>query len=270
MASATLAAFPVALFRAFDEQSAGLLREYTLTLLGGSDQPFDLDDVARVQGAKAAVTAGLDSTLAGLGIAGAAEAKALDVRLDCRDAAAFGLLQGVLDHANVLARMGELLVLPALPEVAALRNWMCDQVITQSSGARAVGWRLPDGPMEMPGGPLAVWDGLSGLPLDQAWLVGDDSNRIIGASPPALELLGWKADELIGERIVAVIPTRLRELHVAAFTRGVLTGHYSLLDQPLPLSAQTRDGREVDITLTLHQHKAARGRTVFLAHLDRR
>lgn len=272
MPTVTLQQLPVSLFRAFDEHSAGLLREFTLTLLGGSAQPFGLPDVSRALNAKAQISTEVARVaLASPEAVGVrAGAVTLDFDLSYLDAGGFGVLQAVLDHANHLAYTGELLVLPVLPEVAALRNWVCDQIIVQAAGAAASSWQLPSIILNQPGRPLAQWDGLRHLPLDEAWLVGDDANRIIAASPAALELLAWREEDLVGQRIIVVIPPELRELHVAAFTRGLLTGSYHLLDKPLELTAHTRDGRDIEVILTLQKHQADHGRCVFLARLEAR
>jgi PAS domain S-box-containing protein len=259
------------LYRAFDEHSAGLLRDYTLALLGGSGQPFGLDDVSRALNAKAEISAEVDRAVErSPQPESRAASVTLHLDLSLLDVGAFGVLQGVLDHANHLAYNGELLVLPVLPEVAALRNWICDEVIGQTAGAVPRAWRLPSGTLQQPGRPLAEWEGLHTSRPDEAWLVGDDANRIIAASPPALELLGWREEDLVGQRIVVVIPPALRELHLAAFTRGLLTGTYHLLDNPLELAAHTRDGRNIDVRLTLQKHQADGGRSVFLARLEPR
>lgn len=260
---------PVALFRALDEQTEGLLRDYTLAVLGREEQPFSADDVARAAAAKAGVVK-LVEQAAQESWARPPEAVDVTVDLTVIDPGEFGLLQAVLTHANRLARTGELLALPVLPEVAALRSWLCDQVVDQAGGAPPTPWALPDGMLEAPGMPLASWDRMADLPAHEAWIAADDSNQIIGASPAALELLGWTEADLVGQRLVAIIPPRFREAHLASFTLAVLTGRYTLLGRPLELAAHTRDGRDVNVTLTLHHHAAARGRSVFLAHLERR
>ncbi len=270
MQGAVLEQLPVALFRAFHEQTAGLMREYMLVVLGGSAQPFDLADVNRARSAKAVVASAVEAAIADTPPGNLPAAVTLTLDHSSVGVGAFGLLQGVLDHANRLAYTEEMLVLPVLPEVAALRNWICDEVAAQAAGASPTAWQLPAGVLEQPGVPLAVWDGLADLPADEAWLVGDDHNRVIGASQPALDLLGWTETEFIGQRILVVIPPHLRELHVAAFTRGLVTGHYQLLDQPLELTAHTRDGHDIDIVLRLQRYDASRGRCVFLARLEPR
>ena len=149
-----------------------------------------------------------------------------------------------------------------------LRDWVCDQVMGQAAGGSASPWRFADGGSDEDAVALAEWDRGLAPPDDEPWLVGDDHNRIIGASSAALRLLGWQPDELVGQRLLAVIPDRLREQHVAGFTRGVVNGDHRLLGQALQLPALRKDGSEIGITLTLTRHSAKRGRMVFLARLD--
>jgi PAS domain S-box-containing protein len=246
--------FPVPLFEAFDESTEGLLREYFMVAASGG-QAYSTDDVA---------PAGEVIQLLATAVGGRDGRIDLELTLSPAQCSAFALLQGVLDHANRLSRAEQLLTLPVLPEIAAFRNWVCDQVRTQASGGESARWVLPEHPEE-PGVAPASWSGMSSLPDDEPWLVGDDANRIIGASTAALKLLGWHS--LVGERILAVIPPHFREQHIAAFTRGVVTDEYHLLDRPLELAALRYDGQTIPVTLTLSRHPAERDRTVYLAKL---
>jgi len=253
----TLVDFPAALFHAFDEATEGLLREMLMSAYSGG-QPFTAEDIAIAGQAKRIVAEALGSRRGTLD---------LTLELTPHQAASYAVLQAVLDHANREALSEEFLALPVLPEIAAMRNWMCDEVASQASGGPATPWRMPSY-LERPGRPPATWRGMASLPADEAWLVGDDVNRIIGASRAALEMLGW--DALVGERLLAVIPHEFRERHVASFSRGVVTGEHRLLDQPLALAALTRDGRTIPVTLTLTRHGAEGERHVYLARLEPR
>jgi PAS domain S-box-containing protein len=255
MPTVYLDGFPVQLFHAMHDVTEDLIRDYQLTAMN-ADEPFTLADIALARQAKHWVAAAADHQPDGVTLQ-------LDLAMD--QVAAFPVLQAVLDHANRLAREERLLVPPVLPEVAALRNWLCDQVVGQPRGAQRQSWRLPD-TLEQPSRTPATWPQLSILPPGEAWLVGDDSNRIIGASPAALELLGWES--LVGERILAVIPPAFRERHVAAFTRSLVRDEYPQLGKPLAVRALRSDGTEIDITLTLSRHEAEDARTVFLAQLN--
>lgn len=264
MTTVRLLGLPVPLFRAFEEHSDALLREYVL-LAVTADRPYGIADVARARRARGSIGDRLGSPWPGR-IEEGPEAVDVEIELDEPERGTeFAVLQGLLDDAVALAHAGQLLTLPSLPEIVALRNWVCEQVIGQIAGAPARRWtpRTDDTGEQAR---VASWPGLAALPADEAWIVGDDHNRIIHASAAALRLLGWEDGELVGQRIVAVIPPHLRERHVARFTLAVLTGEHHLLGQRLPVSAWTRDGHEVPVTLSLARH-ASGGRTVYVASL---
>ena len=261
MTAVVLAGVPVRLFQAWEEHSDALLREYVLTA-AGPDQPYSLHDVARARNARMVVAEQVASGQA-------SQEPAVDVVVSLPPAVTagdFSLLQAVLEDAIAWSLRGEFLTLPSLPELVALRNWVCEQVVSQAAGAGPSPW---DGSRvgTAPDLPLLQWEGVASLPADRAWLVGDDRNRIIAASASARSLLRWDGHDIVGQRIISVIPPQLREAHVAAFTLATLSGEYRLLGQPLSLNAWTHDGDEVPITLTLERH-STRGQTVYVAWLD--
>lgn len=262
-----LRGLPVALFAAYDEHAQGLLREGTLAALHGQPVPFSVAELADAGAAQAALA---DAVGAPDSASEPAHRRDVELVMGPECLRRIGVLRGVLDRANSFAAQGGLLMLPELPELTALRNWIGAQIQGQAAGAAAQAWRLPAGEPEGASRPLASWPAMAELPAGQLWLVGDDSNRIIGASQAALDLLGWEQDQLIGRRILAVVPEPFRERHVAAFTRAVLTGEHRLLNQPLEVQVETHDGRSLDVTLTLQQHSGTAGRAVYLARLERR
>lgn len=260
-----LRGFPVTLFEASSQQWSDVLRDYLLRGIGGADQPYGPDDIARSVRA-------LDQVRTCVAFAADREPDAdpLDVLIELQELTSgdFAVLQGALDHGRQLAIAGETLTLPSLPEVVALRNWLCEEIMDQGAGAEATPWRFTEVVLDDGGVALAEWDPSLAPPDDEPWLIGDDHNRIIGASSAAVSLLGWGPGELVGQRLLAVIPDRLREQHVAGFTRGVVNGDHRLLGQPLQLPALRKDGTEIAITLTLSRHSAKRARAVFLARMD--
>jgi PAS domain S-box-containing protein len=183
----------------------------------------------------------------------------------------FAVLQDVLDEAERRAARNELLVRPGLPEVVALRDWACDQVIAQVAGTAARTWpgtdaerfagRSPDGARELDWDPSAVRDSEVGI------IAADDANRIVGISRPLADLLGWDADELVGRRIVAVVPHRYREAHVAGFTRHLTTGEAKALGVHLELPVLRRDGTEVACDFLIEATGTPTGRTVYVARI---
>jgi PAS domain S-box-containing protein len=260
-----LVAFPDQLFAAAYEQWQGMLREYTLRGIGGAAQSYRDDEITRAGNALRVVADAVERTAMP---AEPPPSTPRTVPLEVTAPGDFSVLQGILDDARRLAISGELLVFPSLPEIVALRNWLCEEVVEQAAGTAPNEWRLDGGSDDAADTAAAEWDRSLAPPPDTAWLVGDDHNRIVAASPTALELLGWSADELVGQRLLAVIPHHLREAHIASFTRSVVSGEAPLLGQPLALPALTLDGRQIPITLTLTRHAARAGRHVYLARLD--
>lgn len=264
-----LVSFPPLLFAAAVEQWAGLLREYALRGFGAAEQPYSSDDVAAAARALDLVASAVDELAGSIDLADLPDRVDLPITIEAGTVGEFATLQAVLEDARRLAASGQLLVLPTLPEIAALRDWICEQVGAEVAGAAPVPWEFVAAPSDDGGDVALEWDPGIQPPPGIAWLVGDDRNRIAAASPAALAFLGW-GDELVGQRLLVVIPPEFRERHVAAFTRSVVRGDEKLLGLPLPLHALTRDGREVPITLTLTRHPARRGRTVYLATLELR
>jgi PAS domain S-box-containing protein len=264
-----LLSLPVALYAAAEAQWKGLLREYLLRGFGDFNQTYGADEVARAGRVLDVLTAAVE----GIGPSAllVPPGQHLDVQVHSPIVTAedFGLLQGVLDDAIRLSHAGELLVLAPLPEVVALRNWFCGQAMEQSAGAPASRWKLRgDGPEQPP--VRVTWDTSIEPSRETAWLIGDDHNRIVAASRPALTLLGWTEDELVGQRLLTVIPPAYREAHLAAFTRSVVEGVGRILGTPVQLPALRADGSQIPITLTLTRHAASAGRTVFLGRVEPR
>ncbi len=251
------------LFHAWELHSDNLLREYALVT--GPDYPYSHADVVMAKQARDALSA----HVAGAEQDAAADARSVDVRIagDLLPGH-FSTLQAVLDHGNNEAARGSFLSMPGLPEIVALRNWLCDEAVGQAAGRQPREWN--SGAVNTSDAPPAQWPGIEQLPTGRSWLVGDDHNRIIAASAPALALLGWADTQLVGERILAVIPPPLREAHVAAFTHATITDEYRLLGADLPVHAWTRSGATVPITLRLEKHNARGGRSVFVAWLEPR
>ena len=101
-----------------------------------------------------------------------------------------------------------------------------------------------------------------------ARVAADDTNRIIAVSAPALALLGYDlADELVGHRLVEIIPARYRQAHLAGFTLYLSNGRAPLLDRPVRVPVLHRDGSESELELTISSQLLEGGRHVFVAGL---
>ncbi len=250
--------FPALLFTAAQEQWESLLREYSLRGLGGTQQSFDH---AEINTGRTALNLVADAVLD--------QAGASTLTLTVEHPGDFAVLQAVLHDARRLSLSGELLSVPTLPELAALRNWMCEEVPNQAAGAAPTPWATGVIHDDPDGWPAAEWDPAILPEQQESWVLGDDHNRIVAASAAARELLGWSA-ELTGQRLLAIIPPEMREAHIAGFIRSVVSGEAPLLGTPLPLPALRADGSQVPIWLTLTRHPARHGRHVYLGLLKPR
>ena len=97
-------------------------------------------------------------------------------------------------------------------------------------------------------------------------VVADDANCIVAVSSAAAELLLWPAEELVGHRVTVIVPPRLREAHIAGFTRQLMTGQGRLIGHELEVPALRRDGSEVAVMLRLTRQDVG-DRTLFVAGL---
>jgi PAS domain S-box-containing protein len=99
-------------------------------------------------------------------------------------------------------------------------------------------------------------------------IAADDADRIIAISPAALELLGYDdASQIVGKRLVAIIPPRLRQAHLAGFTLYFSIGRAPLLGRPVTVPALRSDGSELPVELTVRSESLPGGRQVFVAIL---
>ena len=203
----------------------------------------------------------------------------VDVDVDVHPEAVrhFAALQDALDLAERLAASGDLLARPGLPEIVAVRDWACEQVLAQSAGAPVAAWpgtdherflARDDGPGDVTPWDLTAWDVGIVRSAVRPVVAADDSNRIVAVSPAMADLSGWVVDDLVGRRVVTLIPPRLREGHVAGFSRHLSTGEARLLGIPLQLPVLRADGTEIRCAVLIEQAAAEQGRRLYLAWFE--
>jgi PAS domain-containing protein len=242
---------PVTLYSAWQEHADAILREAMLVALDAADGELP-EDYALASEALSALGAQTTDVFA---LDGSIEHIDVTIELSRTAIPNFPVLRDVLRRCSELSAEGLLLVPPSLPEIQAVRRWVCDEVGRQGQG-------LPPRPFadmaveDVPVDPMSA-DAIdavrsSGL----AQIAADRWNRIIAVSPAAAELLGWTADEL--------------EAHVAAFTRQMLGGEPRILGRPTDVPALRRDGGEVPVTLLIERRFDSRDRSLFVATLTPR
>jgi PAS domain S-box-containing protein len=197
----------------------------------------------------------------------------LDLRVSVPPDAAwqFAALQDALDVAEALAVDGQLLCRPGLPEIVAVRDWACEQVIAQLSGIPLAPWpgtAQARFEIDLRDDDLVEWDSSIVSDADRGVIAADDANRIVAVSRPLARLLGWQPEDLVGRRVVTVVPPALREAHVAGFSRHLTTGEAHALGVPLDLPVLHKDGSEVQCRFMVERAPTNSGRSVYLAWID--
>lgn len=202
--------------------------------------------------------------------------KRLDLRMSVPDdaSAMFAALQDVLDTAERLAANGELLLRPALPEIVAVRDWACEQVIAQLAGNLPSRWpgtdqeRFEDEFHDGVNPAAGEWAAAVVAQSTAGAIAADDANRILAISEPLAAVLGWEPGELVGRRVITVVPPALREAHVAGFSRHLSTGEAHVLGVPVDLPVLRRDGTELPCRLVIERAPLQHGRAVYVAWID--
>ncbi|GGR61073.1 SpoIIE family protein phosphatase [Streptomyces roseolus] len=263
----TLVDVPGALYSAAQQHRHLLLRELELASAAGEDlvPPRDLataHDISNV--ISGCVTAALRHESA------EGEIRSLPLAVPADAAPAVETLRHVLDVAEQAAQDERLLALPALPRSRVFQQWLLDEITGQLAGAPPTAWTVV--PREPGAGPaeLVPWDPAHIHSHRAPTLAADEQNRIIAANGPAADLLGWHADELVGQRLTAIIPEHLRARHITAFTSLLLSGEPRILGRSVPLPALHHDGTLVPVRLFIQTQETADGRTVFVARLSPR
>ena len=174
---------------------------------------------------------------------------------------------GLVDEADRMARDGDLLMPPAPPEIGVCRWWLLSQIGLQAEGAPAVGWSMPE-PLEPVIAPAQLPEEELRLPdtVSDGVIVADDGNRILYVNDACAALLGWDRQELVGRRLVTIVPPDLRAAHLAGFTRYLMTGEAQILGAPVRLPALRRDGSVVEVDLGIEMAQLG-SRQVFRATL---
>lgn len=260
-----LQAVPVTLYCAWQQHADALLREATLVALEDTeDTGTEHEDYPLAGRALAA----LADAASGLFAARDSGVFSADIDLDLPGDAVpwFPVLRDLLARATVMAVAGKLLTPPSLPEIMAVRRWICDEIARQSAGLPPTPWveQAVDQPGPVPAS-ASLLDQVRRSPLAQ--IGADSANRIVAVSETAAELLGWSVEDLEGRRLVTIIPTRLRDRHIAGFSRYLLEGTSRILGEPVVVPALRKDRKEITVELLIERWSDGDTRGLFVATL---
>jgi PAS domain S-box-containing protein len=260
-----LAEIPPALYWAGQRHRDALLRECRLHVLSHGDL-FGLSagTLVEAEGLHNLITEVVTDQLASLT---SDEPATVTILVPPACVAAVVHLTDVLEIANERARAGDFLTRPALPEIRNFRAWVLSQISSQLAGAPPIAWQPDLQPAGRPGAAAVPWDVRVLESTDTGMLVASDENVIIAANEAACDLLGWTSAELVGQRIINIVPPELRQRHVIGFTNFLLTGESQIVGSPVQVQALHHDGHTLPVTLVIHVEQVPLGQAVFVAEL---
>lgn len=179
----------------------------------------------------------------------------------------FSALDEAMNSAIDAADRNLFLTPPTQPELQAFRRWVCLQVADQSAGGAPEAWSADE--LESWVASPPSWETGDVTAAQEALVAIDDTNTIIAVSHVAAALLGYDdPGELVGRRLVAIIPPAYRQAHLAGFTLHLYSGRRPLLDRTTTMPVLRRDGTELPVAMTVSAHVLPGERTVFKALLQ--
>jgi PAS domain S-box-containing protein len=266
---------PLLLHAAWQQHAEALLREYMLATLDDETGDEAVQVHAEASDALAVLAEHLPHPDLGEGpehmLATARDPShsSADVEVPVPTASVphFSALDAAMSNAVDAANRNLFLTPPTQPELQAFRRWVCRQVADQSVGGSPEAWSADE--LESWVATPPSWDTGDVTVAQEALVAVDDTNTIIALSHVAASLLGYDdPGELVGRRLVAIVPPAYRQAHLAGFTLHLYSGRRPLLDRTTTMPVLRRDGTELPVDMTVSAHALPGERTVFTARLE--
>lgn len=270
----TLRHVPVLMHAAWQEHAATLLREYLLHVL--DDDEDILDKHAHASEALSllhdqlpapALSDDTDALMADA-IEPKVTAEEVVLRIPVTAVPHFRTLDDLLRSAIAAARAGRFLSPPTQPEIVEMRQWLCSEIARQAGGdTTATPWLARTDVRATLADQAALTATYSHIAaVDEPLLATDEASIIVAASQPALDLLGYqRADELLGRRVIVVVPARFHQAHIAGTTLHATNGRDNLLGVPINAPMVRADGTEVPMRIEVRSEHLENDRRVFVA-----
>ena len=270
----TLRRAPLLMHWAWQEHGSALLREYLLHVLDQDDTI--LDKHAEASEAMSVLSDQLPapdlSEDPEVLMAGALEpdvtAPEAVLHIPAGVVKGFATLDDLLHRAISEAHAGRFLGPPTQPEIDEMRTWICSEVAKQTSGtSTATPWMARTDVRATLADQEHLTATYAGLArVDEALLATDEASIIVAASSAALELLGYdRAEDLLGRRVIAVVPARYHQAHIAGTTLNATNGRDVLLGVPLVVPMVRADGTELLVSIEVHPEVIDGDHRVFVA-----
>ena len=271
----TLRGFPLLMHWAWQEHAQALLREYLLyacesdpSVLDGHAAASDALNVLYEQVPPPELPAG-PRDLLDRALEPEVTAQELSVQVPTASMASFATLERLLDQAISAAVEGQLLAPPTQPEIYEMREWLCNEILGQAEGRPPTAWRPRTDVRASLEGVAELTHRYGHLAQNSAAiLVTNEASVIVAVSDAALRLLGYEEpDDLVGRRILVVVPTRYHQAHIAGTTLNATNGRDNLLGVPLTVPVVHASGHELLLQLRVDPRLLEDGDRVFIATL---
>lgn len=263
---------PLVMHWAWQEHAATLLREYLLYSLEDDDA---IGDHAAASTALSVLNEQLPTpdlpadpnAVLASSVEPAVTADEVILSVPSSSVRHFEVLDDLLRRARAAASDGQLLSPPIQPEMAEMRAWLCSQVISQAAHAEPIAWQPGSHKPRRPNGDHEAaqrYDSLvdAGAPV----LVTNDACVIVAVSPSLLQFLGYRTEaDLLGQRILVVVPTRYQQAHIAGITLHATNGRDVLLNQWVRVPVRRADGHEAPVDLFIRTRRLDGSQHVFVA-----
>lgn len=267
---------PLLLHTAWQEHAEELLREYLLVSLDADDPTDALEAHAAASNAISLLHQHLpephlgddpEELMAHAVEPGVSSPREL-LRVPRSSVSHFEALDVALDSALALADSGAFLTPPIQPELRDLRRWLCGEVSRQVDGQPPTTWSSDAGAAPTVVRPEIPGEDEVSTSEGEALVAADDTNRIVVVSPDACELLGYEdPGQLLGRRLVAIIPARYHQAHLAGFTLHLSNGRRPLLDRTVVVPVRRSDGTEIAVELLVESRPRSAGGRLFVARM---
>lgn len=270
----TLRNVPVLMHAAWQEHAATLLREYLLHALGEDDDI--LDKHAQASSAMSLLDEQLPSpsmpddpdALMAEAIEPGVSVPEVVLRVPVATVPHFATLDTLLRDAISASRTGVFLSPPTQPEIDEMRQWICSEVARQAQGhPTATPWLARTDVRATLADQAALTTTYAHLAdVDRPVLATDEASIIVAVSPAAVALLGYqRADDLLGRRVIVVVPTRFHQAHIAGTTFHATNGRDNLIGVSLEVPMVRADGSELAVVLEVRAERLDDDHQVFVA-----
>ncbi len=265
--------FPLLIHAAWQEHSAALLREYLLMNLMEGDEMFAFQRHAvasealalmEEQAPRVDIEPDPDQVMADA-IEPRVTASLVELTVPLAMVDAFAQLDLMMNDAIAAADSGDMMVPTTQPELREMRRWLCDQIRAQAlTGADPEPWSrdLHHDVVDEVEQPSGWVDDVSTAASMR--VAANDAGQIIAVSPHAARWLGYDAEQLVGRRLVVLIPERFRQAHVSGLTHHVLNGRNAILGIQITVPMCRSDGSEEVCRLRV-EHVSSDTHPVFVA-----